>query len=596
MARNRCKAWAAVGLALWACLAMAWAQARPAAPATDLRVLIDVSGSMRHNDPDNLRRPALRLLVNLLPRGSRAGVWTFARYVNMQVPLGTVDAGWRARARAESKRIGSPGQYTDIEAALRRATVDWKTPAQGVHRTLILLTDGMVDLGKDPVRNKASRDRILHQLLPRLKRAGVTIHTVALSDSADQQLLSALALGTDGWFEKVHDAGTLQRIFMRLFQQSVPMEALPLRDNRFSVDASVQDMTVVVFGREGAPPVALIGPKGAHFDAARHPHSVRWHHDTGYDMVTVSHPEAGAWRIRGAVDPDNRVLVVTNLRLQVEPLPGNVLLGEQLVVHASLRRDGKTETDADFLKLAKFTAQEGSQAPAPLRDDGKAPDSHAADGRYAVTLTRSLQPGAQTLVVAARGPTFEREWRHVFQVHAQPAELSVDTVPPPEGGFRLIVTPHSDLLDADSLKVVATAEGGDDSPHPLTRGADGRWTTKLPSADAGQMVTVEIDARLTNGRATSAVLDKRLPAAPVAAPKPAAQPPSAAVPPAQETAAPAKNKAAEKPVDWLVVTLVVLLVNLLLIGAGVGGYYLWRWYRRRQTAAPAETGDADDGQ
>jgi len=56
----------------------------------DVRVLIDISGSMKKNDPNNLRRPALRLLVGLLPEDSRAGVWTFGQYVNMQVPLGKV--------------------------------------------------------------------------------------------------------------------------------------------------------------------------------------------------------------------------------------------------------------------------------------------------------------------------------------------------------------------------------------------------------------------------------------------------------------------------------------------------------------------------
>ena len=47
----------------------------------DVRVLIDISGSMRQNDPENLRRPALRMLAGLLQPGTRAGVWTFARYL-----------------------------------------------------------------------------------------------------------------------------------------------------------------------------------------------------------------------------------------------------------------------------------------------------------------------------------------------------------------------------------------------------------------------------------------------------------------------------------------------------------------------------------
>ena len=90
----------------------------------DVRILIDISGSMKQNDPENLRRPALRLLVGLLPPETRAGVWTFGQYVNMQIPLGQVDPAWKARARKSSASIGSPGQFTHIEQALKRATED----------------------------------------------------------------------------------------------------------------------------------------------------------------------------------------------------------------------------------------------------------------------------------------------------------------------------------------------------------------------------------------------------------------------------------------------------------------------------------------
>ncbi len=50
-----------------------------AEPLPDVRLLIDVSGSMRQSDPNNLREPALELMLRLLPEGSRAGVWTFGQ-------------------------------------------------------------------------------------------------------------------------------------------------------------------------------------------------------------------------------------------------------------------------------------------------------------------------------------------------------------------------------------------------------------------------------------------------------------------------------------------------------------------------------------
>ena len=50
---------------------------QPIVGRPDVRILIDISGSMKQSDPTNLRAPALELIVQLLPPGSKAGVWLF---------------------------------------------------------------------------------------------------------------------------------------------------------------------------------------------------------------------------------------------------------------------------------------------------------------------------------------------------------------------------------------------------------------------------------------------------------------------------------------------------------------------------------------
>ncbi len=92
----------------------------------DVRVLIDISGSMIQNDPQNLRRPALRMLAGLLQPGTRAGIWTFGRWVNNLVPVTDVDAAWKERIRSVSNQIKSPGQFTNIELVLEKASADWQ--------------------------------------------------------------------------------------------------------------------------------------------------------------------------------------------------------------------------------------------------------------------------------------------------------------------------------------------------------------------------------------------------------------------------------------------------------------------------------------
>lgn len=112
----------------------------------DTRVLIDVSGSMRTSDPDNLRVPALKLFIELLPETTRAGVWIFGRDVTMQVRFGEVNANWKTRALDLAEGIHSRGLYTNIEAALEIAMHNWESTVGIAERNLVLLTGGVVDV------------------------------------------------------------------------------------------------------------------------------------------------------------------------------------------------------------------------------------------------------------------------------------------------------------------------------------------------------------------------------------------------------------------------------------------------------------------
>jgi hypothetical protein len=113
-----------------------------AGPAYDFRIVIDVSGSMKQTDPKNLRVPALKLLNGLIPSGSRAGVWTFGKYVDMTVKWGKVDDSWRKRADLGADQIHSNALLTNIESALKRARVGWDKADNKRKRILLLLTQG----------------------------------------------------------------------------------------------------------------------------------------------------------------------------------------------------------------------------------------------------------------------------------------------------------------------------------------------------------------------------------------------------------------------------------------------------------------------
>ena len=206
----------------------------------DIRILIDVSGSMKLNDPNNLRKPALRMLNGLIPSGSQAGVWTFGRFVNMKVKPSTVNKTWRKKADVGASQIHSNGLFTNIESALQKATVGWKKKDKKWRRNIILLTDGQVDVSKNPAKNKISRQNIIDKNLKRLKELGVKVHAVALSRSTDETLLKRIALETDGSFEIAETDKDLQRIFFKMFERATKPDTIPLIGNNFVVDKSIK--------------------------------------------------------------------------------------------------------------------------------------------------------------------------------------------------------------------------------------------------------------------------------------------------------------------------------------------------------------------
>ena len=218
-----------------------------AAQKDDIRIVIDVSGSMVHTDPYNLRMPAVRMLNGLITTGSKAGIWTFGRYVNMEVKWGTVDDAWRSEADAGASRIHSRAQFTNVESALKRAITGWDKPDSSTRRSIILLTDGQVDVSKDPAKNASSRSRLLEEMTPSLSKLGINVHAVALSKHSDEDLLKRLAVETAGSFEIAQTANDLQRIFLRMFERASKPDSVPLKGNKFVIDKSISEMTLLVF-------------------------------------------------------------------------------------------------------------------------------------------------------------------------------------------------------------------------------------------------------------------------------------------------------------------------------------------------------------
>jgi uncharacterized protein (TIGR03503 family) len=396
-------------------------QAKNTIKTVDIRLLIDISGSMKKNDPNNLRIPAIQLVSNLLPKKTRAGIWSFGQHVNNLVKVAPVSQKWQKRATQMAKKINSSGLYTNIGQALEQSTQSWSSPNPTEKRSLILLTDGMVDIGKDPKKNKKERNRILKKILPQLKLMGVAIHTIALSKHADHELLKTLSKSTDGWYNAVNNADELQKLFLRLFEQSIGRESLPIKANIFSVDKSIDEMTVLVFRRPSSNPTRLISPSNQSIHSQSTHSGLRWFSSRGYDLITVQNPDVGNWKIIAEVDPDNRVMVLSNLSLQVSPLPNNLLLGEAIHYNVQFVDKGIPITNVDFLNLMEVKLiqekEENKQVMGMFFDR----QTH----EFKQTFYTGDFVGQLRLTLQVMSPTFEREKHHAINIYSSPIATEI---------------------------------------------------------------------------------------------------------------------------------------------------------------------------
>ncbi|WP_052347774.1 VWA domain-containing protein [Imhoffiella purpurea] len=454
------------------------------AKTPDVRILIDVSGSMRQTDPGNLRVPALQLVNELLPAGARSGVWLFAEKTEELSPPETVDDRWKGKTRSQLKRIHSRGLFTDIEQAIATATVGWDRPDEEYERHLVLLTDGIVDVSKVEGESAASRERIVSTQLERLKEEGVKVHTIALSNAVDTDLLHLLSDETGGWFETAKDADALQRVFLHMLEQSAAPTTVPLKGNAFEIDGQVSEFTLLAF-REGDNKTELTTPDGETLSSARPPPGVIWRAELGYDLITISNPKPGEWRLQGVSDPDNRVVVITDLGIEVGELPSRILAGEALRIETWLTDHRQPVTRPDLLKLLSASvvrtstevqsppAQEAPAiAQAPPAEEGMEPgpdtepaqaQSNAIDmtldaesSRFQATLnTSSLEPGTYQLQFVIDGGTFERQLVRHFKVSGPPISVKFEQRSPseqlPTHAIDVIIDAEPELIDPGSL-------------------------------------------------------------------------------------------------------------------------------------------------
>ena len=304
----------------------------------DYILVIDESGSMRKNDPKNMRIDAAKLFVYLsetLNKGNRVLVSGFGENTNIYLPLTDIE-GNEDEISAALDKIKSNQQLTDMKGALEKIKQTLDERREKRETIVIFLTDGALtidDIPPEPIdiilpeRDRTGRTIIspdskdtaddgkdtaaagkssylknykeeLLELCYEYKHSGIIIHPIAFTSEAEVEILEQMASITDGICYKPEEAidlkepfidilKVLSRRFIKIQRQEQP-EAItgeiPVKSFKEIVIMAIKNDYV------NKPNIELLDPSGI---AATYDEFIQ---ENILEIVKINAPDEGNWK------------------------------------------------------------------------------------------------------------------------------------------------------------------------------------------------------------------------------------------------------------------------------------------------------------
>ncbi|MEE9492555.1 MAG: VWA domain-containing protein [Gammaproteobacteria bacterium] len=396
----------------------------------DAVLIIDSSGSMAKNDPDKLRVPAAKMFMSLLAKEDRVGLISFSDNGYPVLRLTHPSAKTNRRILASADKVSSKGVYTNLHAALVKgmAMLD-KQQLPDRDKMLVLMSDGKMDVGSKKKDNRL-REAIYADLISQLKEKNIKVYTVAFTQSSDVDLMEDLSEQSGGLYQLAETHQDLHSVFSSIFQQSKSPDMLPIEGGEFTVDDAIEEVTLVASKDNAKVRILLQTPSGKKISAKNKPKNVTWFESHHFDMVTVTAPTPGIWRLL-STSGNNHAYIVTNMSLENNLQETRIPTNKDIIIASWLEENGELVNREAVLANTEFYMRiidpDKAEVAFDLFDNGQYGDQQVSDGKYSNTLAFEY-PGAYTVHLIAKGSTFQREKTVILNV----IEPAGEQVPEPE--------------------------------------------------------------------------------------------------------------------------------------------------------------------
>lgn len=270
-------------------------------------LVIDTSGSMADTDPNNLRKTAADIFIDLLSPEDYLGIVTFSTDVVEAVPLQQVVS---VENKANMKSVLAPAVTatgdTDYLKALQAAEyqLDGFTE-QDVRKVIIFLTDGVPDPDTVQSDNPAFMSDYMDSIWETTANIGLKdypIYALGFGNS-DQSILQRIASDTRGEAKFVESPSAIATNFFEILRtlknrQTFFNESLDLQGEQtipFSVDAYSSQVTMVLANENSGLDVSVVSSDGQAV-----PQNLGVQKNDNYSIITLNQNEkelTGEWQL-----------------------------------------------------------------------------------------------------------------------------------------------------------------------------------------------------------------------------------------------------------------------------------------------------------
>ena len=375
-----------LALTLVALAALAWAPSAHADGAFRTVLVIDASSSMKRTDPDQLRKVAAELFVDLARNGDHIAVTGFDENARQSTGGFTTIEGPASRVQLKQaiEAIGNDGKWTDFTAGLSEARrlLAASPRKPGDQDLIVFLTDGRCE--PDPkgalaekaksrsARTELCKEMVLGDIVSTL--GGARVYAIGLSKNAPKDFLEELGRRTGGQGQVTEDPRSLPSLFAGVYAGllgSRLQEVDMAKQASFEVYDGAQSLGLVIVGRTKRTGT-LRDPAGAEIAIDnREPDKVYFVAAKEYRFYMIRAPKPGTWTFEAMEEGKHRLATLQHFDLQlsfVEPAEA-VEKGKSVQLRARLASSTGAMPPMDFLDrhaMVAVAAEESGDRTIPM--------------------------------------------------------------------------------------------------------------------------------------------------------------------------------------------------------------------------------------